>query len=85
MNNYNSPEIINIGTGEDLSILELANIVKKIVGYEGSIAWDSSKPDGMLRKLLDVSKIKSLGWSPSLGLEEGIQKTYRWYEENIKL
>ncbi len=80
MNNYSSPEIINIGTGEDLSILELANIVKKCVGYEGKIVWDSSKPDGTPRKLLDVSKIKALGWKPSITFAKGIKKTYDWYK-----
>jgi len=82
MNNYNDSEIINIGVGEDLSILELANMVKEIVGYEGEIVWDKSKPDGTLRKLLDISKIKSLGWKPNVSLEDGIKKTYDWYKEN---
>lgn len=84
MNNYSSPEIMNIGTGIDLSILELANIVKEGVGYAGAIVWDSNKPDGTPRKLLDVSKIHSLGWKHSIELEEGIQRTYKWYKENIK-
>lgn len=83
MNNYSSPEIINIGTGEDLSILELANIIKECVGYEGNIVWDSSKPDGTPRKLLDISKLKSLGWSPKINLNDGIKRTYEWYKENI--
>src|SRR3989344_821543 len=82
MNNYDSSEIINIGTGEDLSILELANIVKEIVGYEGNIVWDSTKPDGTMRKLLDVSKIHSLGWKYSISLKEGIKRTYEWYKAN---
>jgi len=70
---------INIGTGEDLTIKELANKVKEIVGFEGEIIWDASKPDGTPKKLLDVSKIKSLGWQPKTSLEEGIKKTYEWY------
>lgn len=70
---------INIGTGEDLRIKELAKLVKEIVGFEGEIIWDTSKPDGTPRKLLDVSKIKSLGWQPKIPLEEGIRKTYKWY------
>lgn len=70
---------INIGTGEDLRIKELAELVKEIVGFEGEIIWDTSKPDGTPRKLLDVSKIKSLGWQPKIPLEEGIRKTYEWY------
>src|SRR3989344_2878251 len=84
MNNYDDGEIINIGVGEDLSILELANMVKKIVDYEGNIIWDSSKPDGAPRKLLDISKIKLLGWSPKVSLADGIKKTYVWYKNNIK-
>ena len=82
MNNYDNSEIINIGTGEDLSILELAGVVKEIIGYEGNIIWDSSKPDGTPRKLLDVSKIKSLGWKHSINLKEGIKRTYEWYKTN---
>jgi len=82
MNNYDNSEIINIGTGEDLSILELANMVKEITEYEGNIIWDSSKPDGTPRKLLDVSKIKSLGWKHSINLKEGIKRTYEWYKTN---
>ncbi|MEK7564204.1 MAG: GDP-L-fucose synthase [Patescibacteria group bacterium] len=85
MNNYNSSEIINIGLGEDLTILELANIIKKVVGYEGNIVWDTSKPDGTPRRLLDVSKIKRLGWSPKVNLVDGLNQTYTWYKENIKL
>ena len=84
MNNYDSGDIINIGMGKDISILELAKMVKEIVGYEGSIVWDSSKPDGTPRKLLDISKIKSLGWSPKVSLADGIKKTYVWYKNNIK-
>ena len=82
MNQYNDTSIINIGTGEDLSVKELAEMVKKLVGYTGKIVWDKNKPDGTPRKLLDVSKIKSLGWQPKIGLEEGIQKTYEWYKAN---
>lgn len=85
MNNYNSSEIINIGTGEDLSILELANLIKDVVGYKGNIVWDSSKPDGTPRKLLDVSKIHSLSWKHSISLKDGIKKTYSWYKDNAKL
>lgn len=70
---------INIGTGEDLTIKDLANMVKEIVGFGGEIVWDTSKPEGTPRKLLDVSKIKSLGWQPKISLKEGIRKTYEWY------
>jgi GDP-L-fucose synthase len=82
MNNYNNGEIINIGTGSDISILELANMVKNCVGYDGDIAWDSSKPDGTPRKLLDVSKLHSMGWRHSIELEDGIRATYTWYKQN---
>lgn len=84
MNNYDNKDFLNVGTGEDLSILELANMLKKIIGYEGNIIWDSSKPDGMPRKLLDVSKIKSLGWEPNITLSDGLKKTYDWFLENYK-
>ncbi len=73
------PTFVNIGSGEDLPIGDLARLVAKIVGFEGAILWDSSKPDGTPRKLLDVSRLRSLGWSPSIGLEEGITDTVRWY------
>src|SRR3989344_1447896 len=84
MNNYNDSEIINIGVGEDLSILELANVVKKCVGYKGDIVWDKSRPDGTLRKLLDVSKLQGLGWKAKINLEDGIRRTYEWFRENKK-
>lgn len=75
--------LINIGTGEDMTIKELTQMIKKIVGFEGEIRWDITKPDGMQRKLLDVSKIKKLGWEPKTSLEEGIRKTYQWYGSNL--
>jgi GDP-L-fucose synthase len=74
---------LNIGTGEDLSIKELANIVKKVVGYRGEIVYDTSKPDGAPRKLLDVSKINDLGWKYRIDLEVGIKETYEWYKNNL--
>lgn len=74
---YNQKEIINIGTGQDMTIAELANLIKKIAGYTGTIVYDHTKPDGTPRKLLDVSKLASLGWNYSIGLEEGIQITYQ--------
>ena len=73
---------INIGTGTDLTIYELAFIIKDIVGYDGDIVWDTSKPDGTPRKLLDISKIKSFGWKPRTSLTDGIEKVYRWYVKN---
>jgi len=83
MNAYDDPEIINIGTGKDISIAELAGLVREVVGYTGEIAYDAEKPDGMPRKLLDVSKLRSLGWVPRLSLREGIEKTYAWYREHV--
>src|SRR3989344_5374658 len=76
MKNYNHSEIINVGTGEDISIKDLAEMIKKVVGYNGKIIWDISKPDGTPRKLLDVSKIKTLGWKYQIKLENGIKITY---------
>jgi GDP-L-fucose synthase len=81
MNNYNESDWVNIGTGEDISIKELAEIVKRIVGYEGELVWDTSKPDGTPRKLLDVSKINNLGWKHKTTLEDGVKNTYEWYLE----
>lgn len=79
IDNYDSDEAINIGAGKDISILELANLISEIVGYKGSIKWDTSKPNGTPRKLLDTSKINSLGWSPKISLTEGITTTYGWF------
>jgi GDP-L-fucose synthase len=77
--NYNSPEHLNIGTGEDFTIKELAVLVAELAGFKGEIAWDSSKPDGTPRKVLDVSKAKALGWSPNISLRDGIASTIDWY------
>ena len=77
---YDSPETINVGTGEDQSIREIAELVAKVVGYEGEIAWDTSKPDGMPRKLLDVQRLKALGWRPTTSLEDGLRETVAWYQ-----
>ena len=84
MNSYSGNETVNIGTGKELSIGELAAIVKKVVGYEGEIVYDTSKPDGTPRKLLDVSKLERLGWKFKMELEEGIRLTYGWYLGNEK-
>jgi len=75
--------ILNIGSGKEISIKDLSYLIQKIVGYEGSISFDSSKPDGNPRKLLDSTKVNNLGWSPVFDLEEGLFKTYQWYLENI--
>lgn len=82
MNSYNSPDILNIGTGEDISIFDLAQIIKKCIGYSGQIVWDKSHPDGTPKKLMDVSKINSLGWKHKIDLEDGIISTYEWYKSN---
>jgi len=79
MENYESPELINVGCGQDLRIRELAELVKKVVGYHGNIVWDATKPDGTPRKLLDVSHLSKMGWSARIGLEEGLRSTYDWW------
>ena len=76
---YNAPQHLNIGTGEDLTIKELAELVAELAGFNGEIAWDSTKPDGTPRKVLDVSKAKSLGWAPKISLRDGIASTIAWY------
>lgn len=81
MNNYDDGAIVNIGTGHDISIMELASMVKKIVGFDGEIVWDTTKPDGTPRKLLDVSKLHDMGWHHKIPLEEGITMTYEWFVE----
>jgi GDP-L-fucose synthase len=82
MQHYDDGGIINIGVGEDLSIEELALLIKDIAGYKGELRFDTSKPDGMPRKLLDISKLTSIGWRAKIGLEEGIRSTYHWYLNN---
>ena len=81
--NYDSPEHINIGTGEDLSIKELAELVADLAGFKGDIAWDSSKPDGTPRKVLDISKARALGWAPKISLRDGVASTITWYNEAV--
>jgi len=82
MRNYDDGEIVNVGVGEDISISELAELVADVVGYRGKIVYDTSKPDGTPRKLLDVSKLTALGWRPKISLREGIRQTYEWYVSN---
>ncbi len=84
MNSYNERQFINIGTGEEVSIKQLAEMIKTTTGFEGQIKFDSSKPDGTPRKLMDSSKIKSLGWQPRIGLKEGLERTWGEYQELIK-
>ena len=80
---YDSPEIINVGCGQDLSVRELAELICEVVGFDGELAWDKTKPDGTPRKLLDVTKIKKMGWQPKISLREGIAKTYHWFRQNV--
>jgi GDP-L-fucose synthase len=79
---YHAPEPLNIGVGDDISISDLARLIAGVVGYDGKIEYDTTKPDGTPRKLLDVSRLHSLGWRARIGLREGIQSTYDWYREN---
>jgi GDP-L-fucose synthase len=79
MRDYDAPEIVNVGTGEDVTIRELAELVRRIVGFTGGIAWDAAKPDGTPRKLLDVSRLRALQWHHRTSLEEGLRTTYEWY------
>ena len=74
--------MLNVGCGEDLTIRELAAIVQRVVGYEGPVEWDASRPDGTPRKLMDVSRLRGLGWAPTVSLEEGIGRACDWYLEN---
>lgn len=83
MENYDSSEIINVGVGKDFEIKEIAEMIKEIVGFEGEIKLDAAKPDGMMRKLLDSSKMNNLGWNPRTEIKEGLKKTYEWYVGNL--
>lgn len=83
MNNYDSNEIINIGAGEDISIKEAAELIKKIVGFNGKLVWDKSKPDGTPRRILDVSRLHNLGWKHKINLLDGLKSYYRWYLDNL--
>jgi len=82
LENYNSPEIVNIGCGEDVSIRELAEIVCEVLGFEGSLVFDTSKPDGTPRKLMHVGRLLALGWKPRIGLKDGIRDAYAWFLKN---
>lgn len=83
LENYENKEFLNIGTGEDVSIKDLAYMIKGIIGYTGKLRFDATKPDGMPKKLLDVSKLHELGWKHTVQLEEGLERTYKWYVDNI--
>src|SRR5438477_2732766 len=80
---YDSPEIINVGCGEDISIHELAELICDVVGFDGELSWDKTKPDGTPRKLLDVSKLRGLGWSPTIPIRYGIARTSDWFPKNV--
>jgi GDP-L-fucose synthase len=79
---YDSPDIINVGCGEDISIRELAELICDVVGFDGELDWDTTKPDGTPRKLLDVTKLRALGWKPAITLRKGIAQTYDWFRAN---
>jgi len=82
LNEYNDEAIVNIGVGQDLSIMELAELMRDVVGFAGELTFDTRKPDGTPRKLLDVSRLNALGWQPKISLREGIEMTYRWFLEH---
>ena len=85
MKYYESREIINVGTGEDVTIKELAETIKDVVGFKGGITWDISKPNGTPRKVMNVDRMKSLGWKPKISLREGIESTYKWYKDDNRV
>ena len=82
LEHYDSPEIINVGCGEDISIRELAELICDVVGFDGALVWDATKPDGTPQKLLDVTKLRKLGWQPTIPLRDGIAQTYDWFLKN---
>jgi GDP-L-fucose synthase len=84
MKEYSSSDIVNVGTGQEISILGLAELIREVTGYTGEIVLDSTRPDGTPRKLLDVSRLLGLGWKPAIGLREGIAQVYRWYVEQAQ-
>ena len=85
INHYDESDIINIGWGKDQTILELAQMVADVVGYQGKIQWDSTKPDGTPQKLLDISRLTKLGWQPGITLQDGIQEVYQWYQAGSRV
>src|SRR5262249_3426072 len=82
MSSYNEPEFVNVGSGTEVSIAQLAELMKEVVGFQGRIRFDSSYPDGTPRKIVDIKRISKLGWSPKTGLKEGLAKTYAWAKQN---
>jgi GDP-L-fucose synthase len=85
MRHYEEPELVNIGWGMDITIRELAGLVAGVVGYEGRVDWDTTRPDGTPRKLLDTSRLSALGWTPRIGLEEGVRGTVEWYRRAVSV
>jgi GDP-L-fucose synthase len=85
MESYEESGTINVGTGQDVSISELAGLMKDVTGFQGEIVYDRTKPDGMMRKVLDVSRINKLGWKPRVSLGEGLERTYSWALEHDAL
>jgi GDP-L-fucose synthase len=83
MRHYDGPEIINVGTGDDIAIAEVAGLIKHIVGFEGGLEFDSSKPDGTPRKLLDITRLQKLGWQPEISLADGLRETYQWFVDRF--
>ena len=79
LNSYKDNEPVNIGVGEDLSIMELSSLIQDVIGFRGQVHWDQTKPNGTPRKLLDISKLKNLGWSPKINLVKGVTSTYDWF------
>lgn len=84
LENYSGEQHVNIGTGKEITIKDLAGIVKQAVGYTGQIVWDQTMPDGTPRKLTDVSKLHGLGWTHKVELTEGVQRAYDWFKENVQ-
>jgi len=85
MERYESEKIINVGTGVDVTIKELANVIVDVTGYKNNYEWDTSKPNGTPRKVLNVDRMKSLDWQPKISLREGIEQTYEWYKNILTL
>jgi GDP-L-fucose synthase len=83
LQHYDGPEQVNVGTGRDATLKEIADLVAEAVGYEGETEWDASKPDGTPQKLLDVSKLRDIGWESRIGLREGLASTVEWYREHV--
>ena len=84
MQHYDEPEIINVGTGQDITIKDLAALIATTTGYEGQLVFDTTKPDGTPRKLLDVSKLTALGWTARISLARGVASTYEWFLNNVE-